>query len=63
MTDTITNADKLACAERELKLRKHVYENRVLTGRMSAGKAAHEIAAMEAICGDYRAAAEKDRLL
>ena len=31
--------------------------------RMSAGKAAHEIAAMEAIVADYRAIAEKERLL
>ena len=63
MNDIITNADKLKCAERELKMRKQVYENRVLTGRMSEGKAAHEIACMEAICGDYRGAAEKERFV
>lgn len=30
---------------------------------MSAGKAAHELAAMEAIVADYRAAIERERLL
>ena len=63
MTDIITAADKLACAERELKYRRYVYARRVEEKKMSAGKAAHEIACMEAICADYRAAAEKDRLI
>lgn len=63
MTDIITAADKLACAERELKMRKSVYPRWVENGKLSAGKAAHEIAAMEAIVADYEAAAEKDRLL
>jgi hypothetical protein len=63
MTDVITAADKLACAEREVKMRKHVYPNRIATNRMSAGKAAHEIACMEAIAADYRIAAEKERLI
>jgi hypothetical protein len=63
MTDVITNADKLKCAEREVKMRKQVYPNRIETGRMSEGKAAHEIACMEAIAADYRTAAEKERLI
>lgn len=63
MTDIITASDKLACAEREVKYRKYVYERRVSEGQMSAGKASHEIACMEAIANDYRAAAEKERLL
>jgi hypothetical protein len=63
MTDIITAADKLACAERELKMRKSVYPRWVENGKLSAGKAAHEIAAMEAIVADYEAAAEKERLL
>lgn len=63
MTDIIRNADKLACAERELKMRNSVYERWVDAGKMSAGKAAHEIACMEAIVADYRALAEKERLL
>jgi hypothetical protein len=57
------HADKLACVERELKMRQRVYERWVEDGKMSAGKAAHEIACMEEIVKDYLAAAEKDRLL
>lgn len=53
MTDIITTADKLACAKRELALRKNVYPRFVEQNKMSSGKAAHEIAAMEAIVADY----------
>jgi hypothetical protein len=63
MTDVITNADKLACAERELKMRQRVYPRWQEDGRMSAGKAAYELACMEAIIADYRALAEKERLI
>ena len=63
MTDVITNADKLAAAERELKYRRWVYEKRVAEKKMSAGKAAHEIACMEEILEDYKALVEKERLL
>ncbi len=63
MTDIITAADKLACAQRELTMRKRVYERWVEEGKMSAGKAAHEIACMEEIVKDMLAMAEKERLL
>jgi hypothetical protein len=63
MTDTITAADKLACAERELKMRTRVYARWVDEGKMSAGKAAHEIACMAAIVQDLVAAAKGERLL
>lgn len=63
MTDIITAADKLACAERELKMRERVYPRWVAEGRMSAGKAAHEIECMKHIIADYQAAAGKERLL
>lgn len=63
MTDVITTADKLQCAERELKMRREVYGRRVSWGKMSAGKAAHEIAAMESIVRDYEAAVKKEQLL
>jgi hypothetical protein len=63
MTDVITSADKLACAERELKMRRHVYPRWIEAGKISAGKAAHEIAAMEAIVADYKTQAEKERLI
>ena len=58
----ITAAEKLACAERELRLRQQVYPGRVYRGRMTRCKAAHEIAVMEAIVEDYRAAVEKEKL-
>lgn len=56
MTDIITTSDKLACVKRELAMRKNVYPRFVEQNRMSAGKAAHELAAMEAIVADYEAA-------
>ena len=63
MTDVITATDKLACAEREVKMRERVYPRWIEDGRISAGKAAHEIATMKAIAEDYRKAAESERLL
>ena len=63
MPDIITTEDKLSCAKRELRMRKVVYERWVDEKRMSAGKAAHEIACMEAIMADYAALVEKERLL
>ena len=63
MTDIITNADKLACAERELKMRQRVYPRWVEQDRMSAGKAAHEIACMQAIVNHFLVIVEKERLL
>lgn len=33
MTDIITTADKLACAQRELKMRQHVYPRWIEAGR------------------------------
>jgi hypothetical protein len=53
MTDIINTADKLACAKRELAMRRNAYPRLVEQNRMSAGKAAHEIAAIEAIVADY----------
>ena len=63
MSVEITTADKLACAEREVKLRKRVYLRFIEEGKMSAGKAAIEIAAMQAIAADYRALVDKEKLL
>lgn len=59
----ITAQDKLDAAERELKLRRQVYPNRVATGRMSAEFAASQIAIMAAIADDYRQLAEGERLI
>ena len=63
MTYVPTTQDKLKCAERELRLRKRVYDNRIETGRMSLRKAQREMDCMRAIVADYRALAEKERLL
>ena len=41
--------DLAACAEREVRKRRHVYPNRILTGRMSQRFADRQIAMMEAI--------------
>lgn len=53
MADIITTADKLACALRELAMRENLYPRWIEQKKMSAGKAAHEIACMEAIAADY----------
>jgi hypothetical protein len=61
--NNISAAEKLACAERELRLRRRNYHRYLATGRISVRKAAYELAVMRAIVEDLRAAAEKDRLL
>jgi len=53
MTDIITTADKLACARRELAMRKQTYPRWVAQDKMSAGQAAHQLACIEAIVRDY----------
>jgi hypothetical protein len=53
MTDVITTADKLACAKRELAMRKQCYPRWVKQNKMSAGQAAHQLACMQAIVADY----------
>lgn len=63
MTDVITAADMLRCAERELKMRKGVYPRWIENGRISEGAAAHQLACMEEIVKTLRPLAEKDRLL
>lgn len=59
----ITAAEKLACVEREIKMRRRVYPRWVSDGRMTQAKADSEILTMESIADDYLKAAEKDRLL
>lgn len=49
-----TDADKLRCAERELRLRLHNYPRWVAKYRMTEQEARHEIACMSAIVEDYR---------
>jgi hypothetical protein len=56
--------EKAQCAEREVAIRRHVYKNRVLTGRMSDIQARREIALMEEIAADLRRAeAKREKLL
>lgn len=55
-----SDADKLACLERELMRRKRVYPNRVLTRRMSAREAGREIELMHQLIADYAAKVRKE---
>jgi hypothetical protein len=59
----VSNAEKLRCVERELKMRRSVYPRWTAAGKMSAPQADHEIKVMSAVVDDYRAAVEKERLI
>lgn len=61
--DEHTATVKLAAVERELKYRRHVYPRQIEAGKMTDGFAAAQISVFEAIAADYRALAEKERLL
>jgi hypothetical protein len=50
----INDADKLACIEREIKMRLKVYPRWIEKGKMTQEKADHEIAVMREIADDYR---------
>ena len=63
MAAPYTAAEKLACAERELKMRVRVYPRWVAGGKMSQAKADAEIAIMREIVADYAKASEGERLL
>lgn len=64
MTSRIfTNTEKLAGIERELRYRRRVYKNRVAAEKMTQALADEQIALFEAIAEDYRAHAQKERLL
>lgn len=54
--------DLLRCAEREAGLRRRVYANRVLTGRMSQQQADAEIDKMDAIAALLAEIEEGERL-
>jgi hypothetical protein len=58
-----TLAELKKCAERELRLRKRVYSNRLLTGRMSEQQATNEIQMMEEIAQVLENLAKDERLL
>ena len=59
---TITAADKMHCAERELKYRHRVYDRLVERGKMTNEQAKRELELMEAIALDYRALAMEEPL-
>lgn len=59
----ITNADKLACVQRELKLRERVYPRRVSDNKMAQQLADRETRTMRAIVADYEKLAASERLL
>lgn len=50
-----TDAQKLACLERELILRRKAYPRWVAEGRMRQADAEHEVAVLISIVEDYRA--------
>ena len=51
---TFTHAEKRACLERELKMRRRVYPRWVAAGKMREEDADREIACLRAILVDYR---------
>ena len=51
------------CAQREMRMRRQVYPNRIMTGRMSAAFAQAEIDKMTAIAEHLVELASKERLL
>jgi hypothetical protein len=48
-----SNAEKLQCIERELRMRRGVYPRWVAANRMSEAKAKREIELMKAVYEDY----------
>jgi hypothetical protein len=60
---SISAADKLRCAERELKYRARTYPRLVEQHKMGQATADREIAIMKEIAADMRAQAEAERML
>ena len=56
----VTRADKRACLEREIRMRRRVYPRFVQSGKLTQAEADREIDVMEAILADYR---DQGRLL
>lgn len=51
----VPHADKIACLQREVKMRHRAYPRWVGQGRMTQAQADHEIAVMTAVLSDYEA--------
>jgi hypothetical protein len=61
MADPVfTAAEKLACARREIAMRRRVYPGWIAGGRMTQAEADRQIAIMVAIAADYERAAAGD---
>jgi Fe-S-cluster containining protein len=60
---TYSAEEKRKCIEREMKMRCRIYPGWIEKGRMTADKAAHEMALMADIHQDYCTLAAKERLL
>jgi hypothetical protein len=58
-----TAAEKLKAVERELAYRRRVYARQIEAGKMTQALADAQISVMSAIADDYRAMAEKERLI
>ncbi len=54
----VTTEEMLACAVRELKLRRRVYPRRVAAKQMTQHKADHELTVQEAIIRHFQAITE-----
>ena len=63
MARNFTAEELRQCAEREVKLRRQVYPNRVECGRMTQQLADRQIAMMQAIAERLRADEQTERLL
>lgn len=61
--DNFSNAEKLACVEKEIKRRRKDYPSKIHKHRLSLHKAQEEIAIMVAIAADYRLLAQREKLL
>ena len=62
-TKQFTAADKLACVQRELRMRLKVYPRWIEIGKMKLDQAQWETDVMRAIVRDYEKTAENERLL
>ena len=59
----ISNAEKLACAKRELQMRENVYPRWIAQNKIREDKARRELAIMRAIVEDYQKLADAERLI
>jgi hypothetical protein len=60
---SFSNSDKAKEAEREIRMREHVYASKVWRGQMNQTTADRRLAIMREIADDYRKAAEQERLI